>query len=95
MGMRRPTKTKNPPIFSHEFVIQNHADIVSCVAMFVVIGLMFQVSLPVGHAFSTCPYGRHHTYFSPCNVLVIFGRNVTCKIFFYNPSVHQSSCSHH
>ena len=43
MGLRRPKTNKNPPIFSHEFVIQNHADIVSCVAMVFVIGLMFQV----------------------------------------------------
>ena len=43
--MRRG-RTKNPPIFSHEFVIQNHADIVSCVAMVFVVGLMFQVKSP-------------------------------------------------
>lgn len=47
MGMRRPRSTKNPPVFSHEFFIQNHADIVSCVAMVFVIGLMFQVLLIV------------------------------------------------
>lgn len=35
---------KNPPIFSHEFVIQNHADIVSCVVMVFLVGLMVQVS---------------------------------------------------
>lgn len=35
---------KNPPILSHEFVIQNHADIVSCIAMVFVVGLMMQVS---------------------------------------------------
>lgn len=35
---------KNPPILSHEFIIQNHADIVSCVAMVFVVGLMMQVS---------------------------------------------------
>lgn len=40
-GVRR--SNKNPPILSHEFVIQNHADIVSCVAMVFVLGLMFQV----------------------------------------------------
>ncbi len=39
----RKTSSKNPPILSHEFVIQNHADIVSCVAMLFVIGLMVQV----------------------------------------------------
>jgi hypothetical protein len=43
MGMRRGRSNKNPPVFSHEFVIQNHADITSCVAMVFVIGLMFQV----------------------------------------------------
>ena len=42
---RRGKSNKNPPIFSHEFIIQNHADIVSCVAMVLVIGLMFQVSV--------------------------------------------------
>jgi len=41
---RRGKSNKNPPIFSHEFIIQNHADIVSCVAMVLVIGLMFQAS---------------------------------------------------
>jgi translocating chain-associated membrane protein 1 len=40
----RKSSSKNPPILSHEFVIQNHADIVSCVAMVFVIGLMVQVS---------------------------------------------------
>lgn len=38
---------KNPPILSHEFVIQNHADIVSCVAMVFVVGLMVQVSFAI------------------------------------------------
>lgn len=36
---------KNPPFFSHEFVIQNHADIVSCVVMVFLVGLMVQVSV--------------------------------------------------
>lgn len=40
LGRKSP---KNPPILSHEFVIQNHADIVSCIAMVFVIGLMLQV----------------------------------------------------
>lgn len=38
---------KNPPIFSHEFVIQNHADIVSCVVMVFLVGLMVQVRFNV------------------------------------------------
>ena len=51
MGMRRPRTTKNPPILSHEFVIQNHADIVSCVAMVFVVGLMFQATSPIASLF--------------------------------------------
>lgn len=43
MGIRKKTN-KNPPVLSHEFVIQNHADIVSCVAMVFLLGLMFEVS---------------------------------------------------
>jgi hypothetical protein len=45
MAVKRRSSNKNPPIFSHEFVIQNHADIVACVAMIFVVGLMFQVSI--------------------------------------------------
>lgn len=43
MGIRKKTN-KNPPVLSHEFIIQNHADIVSCVAMVFLLGLMFEVS---------------------------------------------------
>ena len=42
MGIKKKT-TKNPPVLSHEFVVQNHADIVSCVAMVFLLGLMFEV----------------------------------------------------
>lgn len=43
MPIRKKTN-KNPPVMSHEFIIQNHADIVSCVAMVFLLGLMFEVS---------------------------------------------------
>ena len=42
-GLARKSSSKNPPFLSHEFVIVNHADIVSCVAMVFVVGLMLQV----------------------------------------------------
>jgi translocating chain-associated membrane protein 1 len=35
--------TKVVPYLSHEFVIQNHGDIATCVCMVFVVGLMFQV----------------------------------------------------
>lgn len=44
-------KKNSPPILSHEFVIQNHADIMSCVAMLFVAGLMFKATAPLCSAF--------------------------------------------
>jgi len=55
-GLGRKTTSKNPPFFSHEFVIQNHADIVSCVAMVFVAGLM----LPATAYTATIFVGLHH-----------------------------------
>jgi len=55
---------KTPPILSHEFVIQNHADIVSCVAMVFVLGLMFQVSSPLATVF----IALHHNVSVPMEV---------------------------
>merc|ERR1711936_1168887 len=57
-------KTKNPPIFSHEFVIQNHADIVACVAMVFVVGLMFQISSPLASVF----IALHHNVSAPVEI---------------------------
>merc|ERR1711981_681250 len=57
-------KTKNPPILSHEFIIQNHADIVACVAMGFVVGLMFQVSSPLASVF----IALHHNVSAPVEI---------------------------
>merc|ERR1711937_266984 len=57
-------KTKKPPFFSHEFVIQNHADIVACVAMVFVVGLMFQVSSPMASVF----IALHHNVTAPVEI---------------------------
>merc|ERR1712083_964393 len=57
-------KTKNPPILSHEFVIQNHADIVACVAMVFVVGLMFQISSPAALVF----IALHHNVTVPTEI---------------------------
>lgn len=51
MVAKRRTSAKNPPILSHDFIIQNHADIVACVAMVFVVGLMFQVTSPLASLF--------------------------------------------
>merc|ERR1712209_212202 len=57
-------KTKNPPVLSHEFVIQNHADIVACVAMVFVVGLMFQISSPAASVF----IALHHNVTVPTEI---------------------------
>ncbi|XP_077990033.1 translocating chain-associated membrane protein 1-like 1 isoform X2 [Glandiceps talaboti] len=63
MGIRRKIgSSKNPPIFSHEFIIQNHADIVSCVAMVFVLGLMFQWSAAYASMFVAMQHNITHTY---------------------------------
>ena len=42
--LKKPgSKGDNPPIFSHEFIIKNHADILSCLSLVVFVMLMFQV----------------------------------------------------
>lgn len=51
---------KNAPILSHEFVITNHGDIVSCVCMVFMIGLMFQVRLT--QFFAKDRFCRHIEY---------------------------------
>lgn len=81
----RKSSTKNPPILSHEFVIQNHADIVSCVAMLFVVGLMFQATQPLASIFiamhhnatpvEEATYGKELTYTS--------GLKDLCAVFFY------------
>ncbi|XP_015370948.1 PREDICTED: translocating chain-associated membrane protein 1 [Diuraphis noxia] len=53
---RKSATNKNLPILSHEFVIQNHADIMSCVAMVIVIGLMVQLTSPVSSLFVALQY---------------------------------------
>ncbi|EDW82767.1 uncharacterized protein Dwil_GK24971 [Drosophila willistoni] len=88
-GLGRKTSQKNPPILSHEFVIQNHADIISCVAMVFVVGLMNESTAAFASAFISLhhnvsggedptreqPYGKAYTY--------IAGIKDYCSIFFY------------
>ncbi|GFO03988.1 translocating chain-associated membrane protein 1-like [Plakobranchus ocellatus] len=58
MAPRRSKNTKSPQIFSHEFFIQNHADIVSCIAMVFVIGLIFQATTPIASLFITLQHNQ-------------------------------------
>lgn len=80
---RKAGSSKNLPILSHEFVIQNHADIVSCVAMVIVIGLMVQITSPVSSLFVALQYGQATEQNK--NALQAYGTGIKdlCSMFFY------------
>ncbi|KAF4523478.1 hypothetical protein B566_EDAN004547 [Ephemera danica] len=85
----RKTSTKNPPILSHEFIIQNHGDIVSCVAMLFVIGLMIQITSPVAYMFIALHHNVTSTlidtdYGGPIEIIrYTYGLKDACAVFFY------------
>lgn len=86
-GIRKSAQ-KSPPILSHEFVIQNHADIVSCIAMLFVVGLMFQVTQPVAQLFVSMGHNVTVNTTSESGDEVpttFYGRGVKdiCAVFFY------------
>ncbi|RXM91963.1 Translocating chain-associated membrane protein 1 [Acipenser ruthenus] len=82
MGFRK--KNKSPPVLSHEFVIQNHADMVSCVAMVILLGLMFEVTAKYAIMFITVQYNVTYTEYrsEPINFYE-YGPKDLATIFFY------------
>ncbi|KAH9383399.1 hypothetical protein HPB48_024641 [Haemaphysalis longicornis] len=83
MALKRRTGSKNPPIFSHEFVIQNHADIVSCVAMLFVMGLLFQVTAPYASVFIAVHHNVTDGLDTQGVVNYTYGAKDLCLTFFY------------
>lgn len=51
VGFRKRPGTKVIPYLSHEFVIQNHGDIATCMCMVFIVGLMFQTTTPLASTF--------------------------------------------
>lgn len=49
---------KQPPILSHEFVIQNHGDIASAVLMIFILGLMFPLTSDLASVFILPQYNE-------------------------------------
>uniref|UniRef100_A0AAY5EV10 TLC domain-containing protein n=1 Tax=Electrophorus electricus TaxID=8005 RepID=A0AAY5EV10_ELEEL len=83
MGFRK--KNKSPPVLSHEFVIQNHADMVSCVAMIILLGLMFEVTAKFAIMFITVQYNVTQTSedkSEPVN-FYHYGPKDIATVFFY------------
>ncbi|XP_011869429.1 PREDICTED: translocating chain-associated membrane protein 1 [Vollenhovia emeryi] len=80
----RKSTSKNPPILSHEFIIQNHADIFSCVAMVFVIGLMVQVTSPWAYMFIALHHNVTNTTEEPtAPIRYTTGWKDGCAVFFY------------
>ncbi|KXJ16752.1 translocating chain-associated membrane protein 1 [Exaiptasia diaphana] len=79
---------KNAPIFSHEFIITNHGDIVSCVCMVFMIGLMFQVTSKVAAVFIAPQHNvtREINVTDGVDVVTTYtnGPKDFCTIFFYS-----------
>lgn len=88
---KRPGSSKSVPYLSHEFVIQNHADIVTCVCMVFVVGLMFQTSSSFASTFIAPKHNvtvvdeaqqqQQQTPTPP--ILYTYGLKDLCLIFFY------------
>uniref|UniRef100_A0A8C5L3T2 Translocating chain-associated membrane protein n=1 Tax=Jaculus jaculus TaxID=51337 RepID=A0A8C5L3T2_JACJA len=86
MGLRKKG-TRNPPVLSHEFVLQNHADMVSCVGMFFVLGLMFEGTAEVSIVFLTLQHGvlvpDEEERASGSKTLYHYGVKDLATVFFY------------
>uniref|UniRef100_A0A2M3YZ95 Protein transporter n=1 Tax=Anopheles braziliensis TaxID=58242 RepID=A0A2M3YZ95_9DIPT len=87
-GMGRKSSNKNPPFFSHEFIIQNHADIVSCFAMIFVVGIMLQPTQSLASTFIALRHnvsGADPTQENPMGVQYLYtsGWKDACAVFFY------------
>uniref|UniRef100_A0A915B7X8 Translocating chain-associated membrane protein n=2 Tax=Ascarididae TaxID=6250 RepID=A0A915B7X8_PARUN len=51
-------KKASPPFLSHEFIIQNHGDIMSCILMIVIVGLLFQATSSFASIFVVPQYNE-------------------------------------
>ncbi|XP_004408939.1 PREDICTED: translocating chain-associated membrane protein 1-like 1 [Odobenus rosmarus divergens] len=83
----RKKSTKNPPVLSHEFILQNHADLVACVGMFFVLGLMFEGTAEASIVFITL---QHSVTFpaaeeraTESKFLYYYGIKDLATVFFY------------
>uniref|UniRef100_A0A803U1L2 Translocating chain-associated membrane protein n=1 Tax=Anolis carolinensis TaxID=28377 RepID=A0A803U1L2_ANOCA len=83
--MRLRKKSKSPPALSHEFIIQNHADAVSCLAMGLLLGLMFEATAKTAIIFITVQYNVTYTTDDKSEPVYFYeyGPKDMATIFFY------------
>ncbi|CAH8824476.1 unnamed protein product [Trichobilharzia szidati] len=75
-------KSKNPPYFSHEFVITNHGDIVSIIAMLIIVGLLHKGTHVMSSSFIFIQYNNTDEH-QESALLYSPGVKDLCAIFFY------------
>jgi translocating chain-associated membrane protein 1 len=75
-------RSKAVPYLSHEFIIQNHGDIATCVAMVFVVGLMFQFTSPLASTFVAL---KHNVTAMDGSVPILYtyGLKDLCLLVFY------------
>ncbi|XKL69340.1 hypothetical protein PGB90_007109 [Kerria lacca] len=82
MGVKGIRKSnKKPPVLSHEFIIQNHADIISCIMVVFVFGMLVPLTSSLCNSFVTLQYG---TEISEKMTRYGIGLKDICTIFFYS-----------
>ena len=85
---RRPSHTKpSPPVFSQEFFIQNHADIVSVVCIIILLGLMFQPTNQVANLFVSPQYIENASNYTVDPELVKLQPELTVRNYIYGKGV--------
>ncbi|XP_019483302.1 PREDICTED: translocating chain-associated membrane protein 1-like 1 [Hipposideros armiger] len=82
MALRKKS-AKNPPVLSHEFVLQNHADLVACVGMVFVLGLLFEGTAEAAIVFLTLQHGVPAPPDAPPRALYHYGARDLATVFFY------------
>ncbi|XP_005016436.3 translocating chain-associated membrane protein 1-like 1 isoform X1 [Anas platyrhynchos] len=83
MGLRR--KGRSPPVLSPEFVLQNHADAASYLAVGILLGLMFEVTAKYVIIFITVQYNVTYTIDDKSEHVNFYeyGPKDIATIFFY------------
>uniref|UniRef100_A0A915P0L5 TLC domain-containing protein n=1 Tax=Meloidogyne floridensis TaxID=298350 RepID=A0A915P0L5_9BILA len=79
------SRKKSPPIFSHEFIIQNHGDIISCVIMFIMLGFMFNATTSLAQVFIVPQYNDTLTLPNETESRILYRNGIRdlFTIFFY------------
>ena len=80
MPARRRGEKVTPPVFTHEWVIQNHGDIAACVAVFFVLGLMFQFTKNAANYFIALQYPKNDTSVNTESIMHEIGPQDVCTV---------------